>query len=151
MAVERSLIILKPDAVQRGLIGEIIHRLERRGLQFVALKMVTVSRSLAEAHYAVHRGRSFYAGLIEYIASGPVVAAVIEGDGAVAVVRATVGATRPVDSPPGSIRGDLAVEVGRNLIHASDSVDNGAAEVALWFTPAELNTYELANQRWIRE
>lgn len=149
--MERSLIILKPDAVQRGLIGEIIHRLERRGLQFVALKLVAVSRSLAEEHYGVHRGRSFYDGLITYITSGPVVAAVVEGDGAVAVVRATVGATRPVDSPPGSIRGDLAVEVGRNLIHASDSVDNGAAEVALWFTPAELITYELTNQRWIRE
>jgi nucleoside-diphosphate kinase len=149
--MERTLIILKPDAVQRGLIGEIIHRLERRGLQFVALKMMAVSRQLAEAHYAVHREQKFFGGLINYITSGPVVAGVIEGPGAVAVVRATVGATRPAEAAPGSIRGDLAVEVGRNLIHASDSVSNGEAEVALWFTPAELSTYTPATLPWVRE
>jgi nucleoside-diphosphate kinase len=149
--MERTLIILKPDAIQRGLIGEIVHRLERRGLQFIGLKMLTVPRKLAEEHYAVHRDRSFYSGLIEYITSGPVVAGVIEGPGAVGVVRATVGATKPAEAATGTIRGDLAVEVGRNLIHASDSVDNGEAEIALWFTSTELSTYSLTNQRWIRE
>jgi nucleoside-diphosphate kinase len=149
--MERTLIILKPDAIQRGLVGEIIHRLERRGLQFVALKMLRVSRELAERHYAVHQGKGFYEGLIAYITSGPVVAGVVVGANAVVTVRNTVGATRPHEAAPGSIRGDLAVEVGRNLIHASDSPENGQAEVALWFRPEELTDYELTNGRWIRE
>jgi nucleoside-diphosphate kinase len=149
--VEQTLIILKPDAVQRGLIGEIIHRLERRGLQIVALKLMRADRALAERHYAVHQGRPFYAGLIDYITSGPVVAGVLAGKEAVAITRATVGATRPVEATPGSIRGDLAVEVGRNLIHASDSPENGQAEVALWFRPEEIISFERTNERWLRE
>jgi nucleoside-diphosphate kinase len=149
--MERTLIIAKPDAVQRGLVGEIIRRLERRGLQIVGLKMIQIDQALAEQHYSVHRGKGFYAGLIDYITSGPVVVGVLQGKDAVALTRATVGATRPVEAAPGSIRGDLAVEVGRNLIHASDSPDNGQAEVALFFQPHELVNYELTNARWIRE
>jgi nucleoside-diphosphate kinase len=148
--MERTLIILKPDAVQRGLIGEILMRLERRGLQVVALKMLVPSAELAQQHYIVHRERDFYPGLIEYITSGPVVAGVIAGPGVVKLVRETVGATRPVEAQLGSIRGDLAVDVGRNLIHASDSPENGDAEVALWFGQDELASYELTNARWIR-
>ena len=149
--MERTLVILKPDAVQRGLVGEIIHRLERRGLQLIGLKMLAVDRALAERHYAVHQGKSFYDGLIAYITSSPVVVGVFAGANAVLIVRNTVGATRPYEAAPGTIRGDLAVDVGRNLIHASDSVENGEAEVALWFRPDELVEYQLTNGRWIRE
>jgi nucleoside-diphosphate kinase len=149
--MERTLIILKPDAVQRGLVGEIIGRLERRGLQLIGLKMLAVERALAERHYAVHQGKPFYDGLIAYITSSPVVAGVLAGHNAVAITRATVGATRPAEAAPGTIRGDLAVDVGRNLIHASDSVENGEQEVNLWFRPDELVEYQLANQPWIRE
>ena len=149
--MERTLVILKPDAVQRGLVGEIIQRLERRGLQLISLKMLAVDRALAERHYAVHQGKSFYDGLIAYITSSPVVVGVFAGANAVLIVRNTVGATRPYEAAPGTIRGDLAVDVGRNLIHASDSVENGEAEVALWFRPDELVEYQLTNGRWIRE
>jgi nucleoside-diphosphate kinase len=149
--MERTLVILKPDAVQRGLVGEIIQRLERRGLQVIGLKMLAVDRALAERHYAVHQGKSFYDGLIAYITSSPVVVGVFAGANAVLIVRNTVGATRPYEAAPGTIRGDLAVDVGRNLIHASDSVENGEAEVALWFRPDELVEYQLTNGRWIRE
>src|SRR5262245_58058982 len=149
--MERTLVILKPDAVQRGLVGEIIHRLERRGLQLIGLKMLAVDRALAERHYAIHKGKSFYDGLIAYITSSPVVVGVFAGANAVLIVRNTVGATRPYEAAPGTIRGDLAVDVGRNLIHASDSVENGEAEVALWFRPDELVEYQVTNGRWIRE
>lgn len=149
--MERTLIILKPDAVQRGLVGEILRRLERRGLQLVGLKMLAVERALAERHYAIHQGKPFYDGLIAYITSSPVVVGVLAGNNAVAITRATVGATRPAEAAPGTIRGDLAVDVGRNLIHASDSVENGEQEISLWFRPDELVEYQLANQPWIRE
>lgn len=149
--MERTLIILKPDAVQRGLIGEIVHRLERRGLQFAALKMLQPETSLARQHYAEHEGKSFYEGLVQYITSGPVVAGVLVGNDAIKLTRATVGATRPVEAAPGTIRGDLAVEVGRNLIHASDSPENGEKEIALWFSAGELTSYQRTNERWIRE
>lgn len=149
--MERTLIILKPDAVQRSLIGEIIGRLERRGLQIVGLKLIQIDRALAERHYAVHQGKPFYAGLIDYITAGPVVVGVLAGANAIALTRATVGATRPVEATPGSIRGDLAVDVGRNLIHASDSAENGEAEVNLFFAPNEVVDYTLANHPWLRE
>jgi len=149
--MERTLIVLKPDAVQRGLIGEIIHRLERRGLQLVGLKLMHTDRALAERHYAEHIGKPFYPGLIDYITSGPVVAGVLAGKDAVALTRATVGSTRPLEATPGTIRGDLAVEVGRNLIHASDKPETGEHEVNLWFGPDELVAYDLTNGRWIRE
>jgi len=147
--MERTLIILKPDALQRSLMGDIVHRLERRGLQFIGLKLLIPTMELAQEHYKVHRERDFYPGLIDYITSSPVVAGVVEGVGVVKLVRETVGATRPVEATPGSIRGDLAVDVGRNLIHASDSAENGAVEVALWFRDDELVSYQLTNERWI--
>ena len=149
--MERTLIILKPDAVQRGLIGEILGRLERRGLKLVALKQLAVPRPLAEQHYAVHQGKGFYAGLISYITSGPVVVGVFEGKDAIQIVRNTVGATRPNEAAAGTIRGDLALEVGRNLIHASDGPDTARDEIALWFNPDELAAWERSTDRWIFE
>ncbi len=149
--MERSLVLVKPDGVQRGLIGEIIGRLERRGLRLVAAKFIQVSRELAETHYAIHRGKPFYDGLIKYITSAPVMAMVWEGPNAVAAIRQTMGATRPTEAAPGSIRHDYALEVGRNLTHASDSVENGVKEVALWFTPMELINWERDIDEWIFE
>ncbi len=149
--MERTLVLVKPDGVQRGLIGEIISRLERRGLRLVAAKFIQVSQELAETHYAIHKGKPFYAGLIKYITSAPVMAMVWEGPNAVAAIRQTMGATRPTDAAPGSIRHDFALEVGRNLTHASDSVENGEKEVALWFNPAELVDWKRAADQWIFE
>jgi nucleoside-diphosphate kinase len=127
--LERTLVLIKPDGVQRGLIGEIISRLERRGLRLVGAKFMQVSQELAETHYAIHQGKPFYDGLIKYITSAPVMAMVWEGPNAIAAVRQTMGSTRPTEAAPGSVRHDFALEVGRNLTHASDSVENGAAEV----------------------
>ena len=149
--MQRTLIIVKPDAVQRGLIGAVLGRLEARGLKLVGLKLMAVDDALARRHYAVHEGKPFFAGLIQYISSSPVVVGVFEGRDAVTVVRATVGATNPVDAPPGTIRGDLALEIGRNLIHASDSPETAASEVALWFRPEELVGWERATDRWVFE
>jgi nucleoside-diphosphate kinase len=149
--MDRTLVIVKPDGVQRGLVGEILARLERRGLKLVGLKQMAVSKALAEEHYAVHRGKGFYPGLIEYITSAPVVVAVFEGKDAPAVVRSTVGATNPAQAAPGTIRGDLALEIGRNLIHASDAPETASLEIALWFEAAELVGWERATDRWIHE
>jgi nucleoside-diphosphate kinase len=149
--VERSLVLVKPDGVQRGLIGEVILRLERRGLRLVAAKFIQVSQELAKTHYAVHEGKSFYEGLIQYITSGPVMAMVWEGPKAIATVRQTMGSTRPWEAAPGTIRHDFALDVGRNLTHASDSVENGAAEVALWFKSEELVDWQRAVDIWIFE
>jgi nucleoside-diphosphate kinase len=149
--VEKSLVLVKPDAVQRGLIGEVTSRLERRGLRLVAAKFLAVSQELAETHYAIHKGKPFYEPLINYITSSPVMAMVWEGPNAVAAVRQTMGATRPTEAAPGSIRHDFGLEVGRNLTRASDSVENGEKEVALWFKPEELVSWERAVDRWIFE
>ncbi|HLH24967.1 MAG TPA: nucleoside-diphosphate kinase [Chloroflexota bacterium] len=149
--MQRTLIIVKPDAVQRGLIGGVLSRLEARGLKLVGLKLIAVDEALARRHYGVHEGKPFFPGLIQYITSSPVVVGVFEGPEAVAVVRATVGATNPVAAAPGTIRGDWALEIGRNLIHASDSPETAATEVALFFRPEELVTYERATDRWILE
>ena len=149
--MERTLIIVKPDAVQRGLIGPVLGRLEARGLKLVGLKLVQIDQALAERHYGEHRGKPFFPGLIQYITSSPVVVGVLEGPHAVAAVRATVGATRPVDAGPGTIRGDWALEVGRNLVHASDSPATAEREVALFFRPEELVSYDRATDRWICE
>ncbi len=149
--VERSLVLVKPDGVQRGLVGEVIARLERRGLRLVAAKFMAVSRALAEEHYAVHKGKPFYDGLINYITSAPVMAMVWEGPRAIELIRQTMGATRPWDAAPGTIRHDFAVTVGRNITHASDSVENGAAEVALWFKPEELVDWTRDVDRWLFE
>ena len=151
MSMERTLVLVKPDGVQRGLIGEIIARLERRGLKLVAAKFMQVSRELAEQHYAVHRGKPFYEGLIAYITSAPVMAMVWEGPNAVAAVRQTMGATRPTEAAPGTIRHDFGLEIGRNLTHASDSVENGEKEVSLWFRPEELVSWSRDLDRWYFE
>lgn len=150
--MERTLVLLKPDAVQRGLIGPIITRLERRGLKLVAIKFTTVDRSLAEKHYAVHQGKAFYDGLIAYITSSPVVAMVWEGPDVVALVRTTMGeATHPNDASPGSVRHDYALEVGRNLTHASDEAQTAAEEIELWFSGKELVDWSRATDPWIYE
>jgi nucleoside-diphosphate kinase len=150
-ALERTLVLVKPDGVQRGLIGEIIARLERRGLRIVASRFMPVSRELAERHYAIHKGKPFYDGLIAYITSSPVMAMVWEGPGAVAAVRQTMGATRPAEASPGSIRHDFGLEVGRNLTHASDSLPNAEAEINLWFDPGEIIDWKRDTDRWIFE
>jgi len=148
--MERTLIILKPDAVQRGLAGEIIGRLERRGLRIVALKAIQIEEATARKHYAEHEGKPFYQGLIDYITSGPVIAGVLEGTRAIEVVRKTMGKTNPADAEPGTIRGDLALEMGRNLIHGSDGPESAKREIALFFGKDQL-TYERTVDRWIFE
>ncbi|MCU0487501.1 MAG: nucleoside-diphosphate kinase [Anaerolineales bacterium] len=149
--MEKTFVMVKPDGVQRGLMGEVVARLERRGLRMVAAKFIWVSQELAENHYAVHKGKAFYAGLISYITSAPVLAMVWEGPNAVAAVRQTMGSTRPTEAAPGSLRHDFALMVGRNLTHASDSVENGELEVALWFKPEELVEWSREADRWFFE
>jgi nucleoside-diphosphate kinase len=149
--MERTLVLVKPDGVQRGLVGEVIARLERRGLRLVAAKFMQVSKELAETHYAVHKGKSFYDGLISYIISAPVMAMVWEGPNAIAAVRQTMGSTRPTEAAPGTLRHDFALEVGRNLTHASDELANAEKEVALWFKKEELVDWKRANDQWIFE
>jgi nucleoside-diphosphate kinase len=149
--VEKTLVLVKPDAVQRGLIGEIIARLERRGLKLSAAKFIQVSPELAETHYAIHKGKPFYEPLIKYITSAPVMAMVWIGPNAVAAVRQTMGATRPTEAAPGSVRHDFGLEVGRNLTHASDSPENGEKEVALWFEEGELIEWQRATDPWVFE
>lgn len=149
--MEKTFVMVKPDGVQRGLIGEIIARLERRGLKLIAAKFMQVSIDLAETHYAVHKNKIFYDGLIEYITASPVMAMVWEGPNAVAAVRQTMGSTKPLESSPGSIRHDFGLEVGRNLTHASDSVENGEAEISLWFKSDELFGWARASDTWIYE
>jgi nucleoside-diphosphate kinase len=149
--LERTLVLIKPDGVQRGLIGNIVDRLERRGLRLAAAKFVRVDRPLAERHYAVHRGKAFYDGLIAYITSSPVMAMVWEGPQAVAAVRQTMGATRPTEAQPGTVRHDLGLEVGRNLAHASDSPETARDEIPLWFEDRELISWTRDGDRWIFE
>ena len=149
--MEKTLVLVKPDAVQRGLIGEVLSRLERRGLRLIGAKFMAVSQELAETHYAIHKGKPFYDGLIRYITSAPVMAMVWEGPSAIAAVRKTMGSTRPTEAAPGSLRHDFALEVGRNLTHASDTPENGEQEVALWFKPGELVAWERSTDRWIFE
>lgn len=149
--MEKSLVLVKPDGVQRALIGEIISRLERRGLRLVAAKFMAVSRSLAEEHYAIHKGKAFYEGLLDYITSAPVMAMVWEGPNAVAAIRQTMGATRPWEAAPGTVRHDFALEVGRNITHASDSPENGEKEAALWFKKEEIVSWTRDIDKWIFE
>jgi nucleoside-diphosphate kinase len=151
MAKERTLVIVKPDGIQRGLLGPILTRLEARGLKIVGLKMVQVSDELAARHYAEHEGKPFYPGLLRYITSAPVVVACVEGSSAVQMVRNSVGATNPLNAAPGTIRGDLALDIGRNLIHASDAPETADRELALWFSPDELVSYPRETDRWIFE
>jgi nucleoside-diphosphate kinase len=149
--MEKTLVLVKPDGVQRGLIGEVILRLERRGLKLIAAKLVQVNLELAETHYGIHKGKPFYEGLIKYITSAPVMAMVWEGPKAVAAVRQTMGATRPIEAAPGSIRHDFGLEVGRNITHASDSAENGLTEIELWFSPEELVSWDRSTDDWVFE
>jgi nucleoside-diphosphate kinase len=146
--LERSLVIIKPDGVQRGLVGAIISRLEGRGLRLAGLKFMSVESALAERHYSVHVGKPFYEGLIRYISSAPVVVMAWEGPKAVEAIRQTVGATNPTKAAPGTIRADLALDIGRNLTHASDAVETAMVEVDLWFHPEELVTWTRADEAW---
>lgn len=149
--MERTLIIIKPDAVQRGLIGPIITRFEQRGLRIVGMKFKQISRELAECHYAIHEGKPFYESLLDYITSGPVVAMALDGPQAIAVARATMGATRPSEALPGTIRADFGLEVGRNLVHGSDSPEASKYELDLFFDESELISWTRDVDRWILE
>jgi nucleoside-diphosphate kinase len=146
---ERTLVLVKPDGVQRQLAGKIIARFEERGLKIVGLRLVQVDRDLAERHYAVHKGKPFFESLVAFITSSPLVAIALEGPNAIGMVRTMVGATKPTEAAPGTIRGDLAVEMGQNLIHASDGPETAVTELALWFRPEELLTYEREIDRWV--
>jgi nucleoside-diphosphate kinase len=148
-ASERTLILVKPDGVQRQLVGRIIARYEDRGLKLVGLKLVHIDRDLAERHYDAHRGKPFFAGLVDFIVSGPLVALAVDGPTAISVVRAINGATRPHEAAPGTIRGDFALETAQNIVHASDSPEAAAAELALWFRPEEILGYEREVDRWV--
>jgi nucleoside-diphosphate kinase len=145
---ERTLVLIKPDGVQRLLVGRILDRYEQRALKIVALKLMQADRALAEQHYVVHREKPFFGGLVDFITSAPLVAMVLEGDNAIAVCRAINGATRPHEAAPGSIRGDLALDTGHNLVHASDAPETAEAEIALWFDADEILGYTRDIDRW---
>ena len=151
MVMERTLVLVKPDGVQRGLVGEVISRLERRGLKLAGLKLMQVDYDLARRHYAEHVARPFFSGLVAFITSGPLVAMVWEGSNAVELVRQIMGATDPVKSAPGTIRADLAVNIGRNLVHGSDKPESAQREIALFFQPQEILDYPRSNDAWITE
>src|SRR5713226_8432896 len=149
--MERTLIIVKPEGVQRGLIGNVLSRFEQRGLKFVGMKLIQITPELAEQHYGVHKGKPFYPGLVKHITSGPVVVGVVEGPKAISVVRTTMGATNAAEAIPGTIRGDYALEIGFNIIHGSDGPETAAQEASLFFTPEELVSYKLATELWVHE
>ncbi len=149
--MERTFIMIKPDGIQRGLVGEIIKRFETKGFTLVGLKQLAVSRQLAESHYAVHKERPFFGSLVDFITSSPVVAMVWEGDGVVASARKIIGATNPLSAEPGTIRGDFGVSIGRNLIHGSDAIETAQNEIALWFSDDELVSWEPAMTSWLYE
>ncbi len=149
--MERTFLAIKPDGVQRKLVGEIIRRFEAKGFTLVGLKLMNVSRELAETHYGVHRERPFFAGLVEFITSGPVVAMVWEGEGVIASARKIIGATNPLNAEPGTIRGDFGVNVGRNLIHGSDAPETAQQEISLWFKDEELVSWQPTIMGWIHE
>ncbi|RLI88116.1 MAG: nucleoside-diphosphate kinase [Archaeoglobales archaeon] len=149
--MERTFVMVKPDGVQRGLVGEVIRRLERKGLKIVGLKMIWIQEELAMEHYSEHVEKPFFRSLVDYITSGPVVAMVVEGKDAVKVVRNIVGATNPAEALPGTIRGDFGLDIGRNVVHASDSLKSAEREISLFFDAEELLDYTRANEEWIYE
>ncbi|MCB1221061.1 MAG: nucleoside-diphosphate kinase [Planctomycetales bacterium] len=149
MAWERTFVMLKPDTVQRGLAGEILARFERKGFRVAAMKLISVSQEQASRHYAVHEGKPFYEGLVQYIRSSPVVAMVLEGPDVITQVRSIVGATRPNEAAPGTIRGDFGLDISNNLVHASDSNENAAFEIGVYFTDAEIVGYERDSDKWL--
>jgi nucleoside-diphosphate kinase len=148
---DRTFVMVKPDGVQRGLVGDIVARFERRGLKIAAMKLLHVSNDLAKKHYEEHAAKPFYPGLVGFITSGPVVAMVIEGKDAVPVVRSMVGATNPAKSDPGTIRGDFALDTGRNIIHASDSPESAKREISLYFDKSEIVDYKRIDEQWLYE
>lgn len=148
---ERTLVLIKPDAVQRGLVGDIISRLESRGLKISGLKIIKIERTIAEQHYRIHQNRPFFPKLVDFITSSPVVAIVFQGRNAVEVTRNTMGQTNPSEATPGTIRGDFAIDIGRNLIHGSDSIKTAGEEILIFFTANELLDYELSTDPWITE
>ena len=148
---EKTLVLIKPDGVQRGLIGQVISKLELRGLKIVALKMLSINHELASRHYSEHIDRPFYKNLIEFIISSPVVATFFEGPDAVTLVRKTMGATNPLEASPGTIRGDMGITIDKNIIHGSDSIESADKEIALFFQPEEILTYERNIDAWITE
>ena len=149
--MERTLVLIKPDAMQRGLAGEIISRLERRGLKIVGIRMLKVGKPLAKTHYAEHEGKPFFAGLVDYITSSPIIAAVFEGEGAIVATRQTMGATNPLEAAPGSIRADFGLMKGRNLTHASDSPSSAKREIALFFGDTPPAAWQRDTDRWVFE
>ena len=149
--MERTYVMVKPDGVQRNLAGEIITRFEKKGFKIVGLKLLQLTREIAEKHYAEHIGKGFFEGLVSYITSGPVVAMVLEGKDVVSAVRTMNGATNPANATPGTVRGDYAIEVGRNIVHASDSVESAEREIAIYFTPQEVVNYNKVLDTWIYE
>ncbi len=149
--MEQTLVLVKPDGVQRGLIGEVIGRLERRGLKLVGMKLMQVDEALAHRHYGEHVDRPFFPGLVGFITSGPVVAMAWEANNAVEIVRNSMGPTNPANAAPGTIRGDLGVDIGRNLIHGSDSPESAERELALFFNPEEVLSYSRSSDAWIVE
>ena len=151
MEKEKTFVMIKPDGVQRGLVGEIIRRFERKGIKIVALKMLSVSRELAEKHYGVHRGKPFFEPTVSYITSSPVVAMVLEGYNVIETVRKMTGATNPMNADIGTIRGDYGVFIGRNIVHASDGPDTAEFEINLWFTPNEISEYVRIDEKWLTE
>jgi nucleoside-diphosphate kinase len=149
--MERTLILVKPDGVQRNLIGQLVSRFESRGLKLIGMKFIQMSDQLAKNHYAIHQGKPFYESLVTYITSGPVVAMVWEGKNAILAARATMGVTNPVEAAPGTIRGDFGMEIGRNLVHGSDSPENGIKEANLFFKESELVSWNRDSDEWIKE
>ena len=149
MSKEQTLVLVKPDAVQRALVGSVISRLEGRGLRIVAMKMLQMSREMASSHYSAHEGKAFFEGLVDFITSSPIIAMTLEGPDAVEMVRNTMGATNPVQAQPGTIRGDLGVDIGHNLVHGSDSPESAAKEIALFFNRDEILSYERDVDRWV--
>ncbi|UCC93589.1 MAG: nucleoside-diphosphate kinase [Thermoplasmata archaeon] len=147
--MERTLVLVKPDGVHRGLVGEVISRLERKGLKLVAAKLVLPSEDLVSTHYAEHEGKPFYEPLVDFLTSGPVMAMVVEGEGAIAVVRNVVGPTNPATAPPGTIRGDLGLQVSRNVVHASDSPASAEREIGLWFPDGDMLDYQRSDEAWL--
>ena len=145
---ERTFIAIKPDGVQRGLISEIIGRFERKGFKLVGLKQLIPSRELAQKHYGVHKDRPFFGDLVEFISSGPVIAMVWEGEGVILNARKLIGATKPLEAEPGTIRGDLAIDIGRNIIHGSDGSETAAFEINLWFEDSEINEWQTSDYKW---
>jgi nucleoside-diphosphate kinase len=151
MQKERTFVMIKPDAVQRGFIGEIINRFEKKGLKIVAMKFVSVSKELAEKHYGIHKGKPFFKPTVEYITSSPVVAIVLEGINAINMVRTMMGKTNPQDAAMGTIRGDLGQFIGRNIVHGSDGPDTAEFEINLWFKPEEISNYKRIDEVWLTE